>query len=72
MNVFIGLDVSLASTAICVVTEHGKIVVETTEASEPEALLRFVQNLQYDISTDISQVTLCCGELGPFWGRLQL
>lgn len=50
MNVFIGLDVSLASTAICVVTEHGMIVVETTEASEPEALLRFAQNLQYDIS----------------------
>ena len=51
MNVFIGLDVSLASTAICVVTEHGKIVVETTEASEPEMLVRFFQNLNYDIST---------------------
>ncbi|UWQ73293.1 transposase [Leisingera sp. M658] len=50
MNVFIGLDVSLANTAICVVTEHGKIVVEATEASEPEALVRFVQNLQYGIS----------------------
>ena len=28
MRLFIGLDVSLAKTAICVVSEHGKIVRE--------------------------------------------
>jgi transposase len=39
MDVYIGLDVSLASTAICVVSAQGKIVKETTAASEPEDLI---------------------------------
>jgi hypothetical protein len=39
MNVFIGLDVSLASTAICVLGPQGKIVEELDAASEPEALV---------------------------------
>ncbi len=29
MDYFIGLDVSLASTAICVLNAHGKVVKET-------------------------------------------
>jgi transposase len=41
MKLFVGLDVSLAKTAVCVVNEHGKIVKETEVASEPEALLGF-------------------------------
>lgn len=40
MRLFVGLDVSLEKTAICVISEHGKIVKETHVASEPEALLR--------------------------------
>ena len=39
MNVFIGLDVSLASTAICVLGPLGKFVEELDAASEPEALV---------------------------------
>ena len=39
MDVYIGLDVSLASTAICVMSAQGKIVKETTAASEPEDLV---------------------------------
>ena len=39
MRLFVGLDVSLAKTAICVVSEHGKIVKEAQVASEPEALV---------------------------------
>ena len=38
MDLFIGLDVSLASTAVCVLNAHGKVMKETTVASEPEAL----------------------------------
>lgn len=45
MNLFIGLDVSLESTAICVLNTHGKVMKETTATSEPEALARLLRNL---------------------------
>ncbi len=38
MKLFVGLDVPLEKTAICVISEHGKIVKEAQVASEPEAL----------------------------------
>ena len=41
MRLFVGLDVSLAKTAICVVSEYGKIVKEAQVASEPEELVRW-------------------------------
>jgi len=50
MKLLIGLDVSLAKTAICVVNEHGKIVKETEVASEPEALARFTGTLSGTIA----------------------
>ena len=49
MNVFIGLDVSLASTAICVLGPQGKIVEELQADSEPEALVHAVGSLPYSI-----------------------
>ena len=42
MRLFVGLDVSLAKTAICVISEHGKIVREAQVASEPDALVNWV------------------------------
>lgn len=36
MRLFVGLDVSLTKTAICAISEHGKIVKEAQVASEPE------------------------------------
>lgn len=38
MKFYIGLDVSLEETAICIVDETGETVKETVAASEPEAL----------------------------------
>lgn len=40
MELFIGLDVSLAKTAVCVVSEHGQIVKEAKTESEPDTLVR--------------------------------
>jgi transposase len=45
MKLFIGLDVSLAKTAVCVISEHGKIMKETEVTSEPEALSAFAGTL---------------------------
>ena len=45
MRLFIGLAVSLAKTAICVISEHGQIVREAQAASEPEALVNWVAEL---------------------------
>jgi len=45
LNLFVGLDVSLEKTAICVVSEHGKIVKEAQASSEPEALTRWMGEL---------------------------
>src|SRR6056297_1137606 len=46
MKLFVGLDVSLAKTAVCVLTEHGKIAMEVEVASEPEPLISLLQDLQ--------------------------
>jgi transposase len=43
MRLFVGLDVSLAKTAICVISEHGKIVKEAQVASEAEELVRWAR-----------------------------
>lgn len=40
VRLFVGLDVSLAKTAICVISAHGKIVKEAQAASEAEELMR--------------------------------
>ena len=45
MDLYIGLDVSLASTAICVVSAPGKVVKETAAPSEPEDLVRVLRGL---------------------------
>ena len=42
MERYVGLDVSLKSTAICVVDAKGKIVREGTVATDPEAIAAFI------------------------------
>ena len=39
MDHFVGLDVSVKKTSVCVVDDTGRIVREVKVASEPEALL---------------------------------
>ncbi len=51
MRNYIGLDVSLKTTAICIVDESGKRVMEGEVESSPEAINHFLQNskLQIDL-----------------------
>lgn len=62
MNVFIGLDVSLASTAICAVSESGQILRALSADSEPEALVRVLR----DIDGTIVGVGLEAGPLSQW------
>lgn len=50
MRLFVGLDVSLAKTALCVISEHGKILKEAQIASEPEELLRCIRQLDGSVA----------------------
>ena len=43
MERYVGLDVSLKETSICVVDDDGKILCEGTVISEPEAIAEFIQ-----------------------------
>lgn len=45
MKLFVGLDVSLAKTAVCVLTEHGEIIEEVEVTSEPEPLSSLLEGL---------------------------
>ena len=45
MKLFVGLDVSREKTAIGVISEHGDIVREAQAASEPDALTRWMREL---------------------------
>ena len=49
MEIYIGLDVSLASTAICAVSAQGKLVKEMTAASEPKDLVTALQEIQGEV-----------------------
>ena len=50
MDVYIGLDVSLASTAICVLGDKGKMVTEAQVASAPDSLVSFLSELPHGIA----------------------
>jgi predicted NBD/HSP70 family sugar kinase len=46
MDHFVGLDVSVKETSVCIVDDTGKIVREVKVASEPEVLYEAAQSMQ--------------------------
>jgi transposase len=58
MNTYVGLDVSLKNTSVCVVDQDGSIVSEGSVVSDPEAIATYVQ----DKAPEIHRVGL---ESGP-------
>ena len=49
MDHFVGLDVSVKETSVCIVDDTGKVVREVKVASEPEALLTVLTNPAYHV-----------------------
>ena len=50
MKVFIGVDVSLASSAICVLDDAGNVISEANIASEPEAFVSYMRDVPHEIT----------------------
>lgn len=50
MEYYAGIDVSLKESSVCVVDAAGKVVREVTVASEPEALVRYFDELDLAVS----------------------
>lgn len=65
MRLFVGLDVSLEKSAICVISEHGKIFREAQAASEPEVLMRWMG----DLDGTIAAIGLEAGPLSQWLHR---
>ncbi len=48
MELYVGMDVSLKETSICVVDDKGKIVSEGTVISEPKAITEHIKSAAPD------------------------
>lgn len=59
MKLIVGLDVSLAKTAVCGFKEHGKIVREMAVASEPEPLISLLGGSTAPLKRSISTLVRC-------------
>ena len=62
MEHYAGLDVSLELTSVCVVDSQGQVVREAKVASDPEALIRFM----CDLDLQITRVALEAGPLSQW------
>ena len=49
MDTFVGLDVSLKETSMCVLNQQGTCVFEGTVASEPKAIARLIRKRARDV-----------------------
>lgn len=49
MDYYAGIDVSLKESSVCVVDAKGKVVREIKVASDPEALVRYFDELDFPV-----------------------
>lgn len=49
MEHYAGIDVSLKESSVCVVDARGKVVREVKVASEPEAVVRYFDELELPV-----------------------
>ena len=62
MTYYIGLDVSLKETSICIVDEDGAVIREWKALSDPDDIGRYLSNLE----EEIGRVGLEAGELSAW------
>ena len=49
MKTFIGIDVSFASSLVCMLDEHGQVIKRGQIVSEPEAFIAFLRDLPWPV-----------------------
>jgi len=62
MEHYVGIDVSLERSSVCVVDGTGKIVVEAKAVSEPEALIAWLRRQPFTLA----RIGLDAGPLSPW------
>jgi len=50
MNHYVGIDVSLEASSLCVVDANGKITREGKVASEPDAMIDWLRRLKLELT----------------------
>jgi hypothetical protein len=58
MNYYVGIDVSLEASSVCVVDGNGKIVREGEIASEPDALIAWLKGLKLELMRSRTAVAM--------------